>query len=797
MQKLIGLHRKGNANDKFGFVSNETETNLFIHDNEFSEDINRFQGKEVYVCFRKRASKIKKGYNEGYDGCSLESETDVDFLIDTIVDLVKGINGKSIYNVLASVKLSEQIVLRLAAIGVDSANLRMFLVYFDENSLEDILKNSTGKVIKGNPQNAVYTIMLLGLKTFFLDRFEEIQIQIKEFKETEVLREMGFESVNKFEALTESFFNDFTLFKKLFSKFSEDVNKEFIYKVILESEELPFEDSFESIKKFIQLVKDNNSIINKENAFTLFSNLSTPKIRLYLWLNDLTDVFNFQEYKDNVWKLERKDQARFIKKIFYLKSKEKIELTLNDLNEIKVFNIDSFREIKQNNPNVSFSNLDFNVSLVIYILNIISEVKQFDKNFSGKFFEYFLEYVSDYSDIQHVDFFYPLCIGRTNGKKEVVRSLKDSDSDDGLEEETFKYSYYHNKNDKPLYHNFCDGQLDRSNSLNFPNEKPYSWCAGLPCFNASNSQVDSQEDYYEWTIIDFLKLLAIDYDASNISFLLGYINKANLLIDRLKCNGCNKLLKPSGQNKFTYHIVNKFHCSTEVCAEFNKEVYLNHCLNKHCSNIIDSRVSKKCRHEGYDPSCGWYICDSCYSCCGTNVISRVIDRKQMLGQEYSCSTVGHDELKKTFCYNCGDKMILNKEYYIRQQGIIVGLNNTRQIKFVESKENKNGHWRYRLNFNAINIDQREVGIQKLKSSGFKLTEGRTHNVYFVDHLITIALECRNTTCPNQEVISPHLSGKWKVFNDKHGYYADSVRKFFKQGNIKHIEFDDENTEPGF
>ena len=785
MDKLIGQHRKGNSNDNFGFIKSATTTNLFIHDKEFKDDIDRFDGREVYVTFRIRASKIKKGNNEGYDGCSLDSETDTDFLLDILNKRIELLDSSSQnYGV---TELCKIIISRLAKINISEEQIGFFRTFFEVNNLEELVKN--------NSTSSKFLLMKFGLQTFFPKEFENLENKINELQEAELLRQMGFQGADKYDALTETFFNNFYQFEIFYKKFPQNVNKEFIYKIILESETLPFDKSFESIKRFVELIKGNVPTINAENAFTLFSNLSTPKIRLYLWLNDLTDAFDFAEYKESIWNLERKDQSRFIKKMFYWKSKGQINFTLNDLSEIKVFNIDFFREVKKNQPEIDYINLDFNVSLLFHILRTISDIKQFDKDVSGKIFEYFLEYVKDYKDIQHIDFFYPKCKGRTVGAKKKVITPEIGESGEYIEVESIEFNYYHHKEDKPLHHKFCDGQQDKNNKLGFPADKPYSWCTGLPCFDPSSSKLELNDDYNEWTIKEFLHILEIPYEPNNISYLLGYINKANLLIDRLKCNGCNNLMRPSGQNKFTFHIINNFHCATESCTEINKKVYLNHCLNKNCANIIDSRASKKCTHEGYDASCGWYICDSCYSCCGTNVITRVIERKQENNQTYKCSPIGHDELKKTFCYHCGDKMKLNKEFYLGQQKIIKSLIDTQQKKFVEHKENKNGFWRFKLNFNAINANQREDGIIRLNSNGFKLSESRTQNhIYFVDHLISIALKCNNVACPNEEIFSPNKPAKWKAFHDKHDHLNELVKKFFETGKLKYIE-NNEDTQP--
>jgi hypothetical protein len=776
MEKLIGCHRKGNPYDSFGFIKSTKTKNLFIHDKEFKDDISRFDGREVYVTFRMRASKIKKGNYEGYDGSSIEAENDVDFLFNALrnqIALLGNITKDS-----GETFLCKSLILRLSEINAKTENAEMFRVYFEENNLKDIISYQLNTV--------KYSVMKFGFRTFYPEQFEELDAKLNELQEAEVLNQMGYLGADKYDALTHSFFYNFSQFEKYYRKFPQKVNKEFIYKIILESETLPFGDSFESIKRFVSLIKDNNSILNNESVFELFSNLSTPKIRLYLWLHDLTQVFNFTEYKENVWKLERRDQGLFIKKLFYSKYKGLIDFNLEELLEIKVYNIEHFREIKKSNQVIDYANLDFNIALLIYVMQTISEIKPFENNVTGKIFEYFLEYVKDYKEIQHIDYFYPKCKGRTVGVKKLDNKIESELGVESGQSETYTFNYYHHEYDKPFHHHFCDGQLDKKNILGYPIDKPYSWCAGLPCFDPSNGIKEFNEKFQNWTIVEFLSLLGVKYEPLNIAYLLGYINKANLLIDRLKCTGCNGLLTPNSPHAHTYHIVNNFYCNDSNCPDYSRTVYLNHCFNKNCANIIDSRVSQKCSFEGFGDSCGWYICDTCYSCCASDVIERVTKKKEMHGLTYNCSPVGHDELKHIFCYNCGTRMNLNLDYYLNQRTIINNLNGIKNKDFILFKENKKGFWRFTLNFDAIDYSKRKDAIDKLIAHGFKLKESKVNNTFYVDHLISIALKCVNDSCPNEEVFTPNKPSLWKAFNDRNNFLTDSVKRFYETGEIGYI-----------
>jgi len=96
IEKYIGAHRKGNSNDGFGFISGMYHTNLFIHDKEFVEDIDFYNGHNVFVTYRVRPSKFKKGSNEGYEGKTISNENDIDFLINELNKILFPSKGKNL-----------------------------------------------------------------------------------------------------------------------------------------------------------------------------------------------------------------------------------------------------------------------------------------------------------------------------------------------------------------------------------------------------------------------------------------------------------------------------------------------------------------------------------------------------------------------------------------------------------------------------------------------------------------------------------------------------------------------------
>ena len=93
-------------------------------------------------------------------------------------------------------------------------------------------------------------------------------------------------------------------------------------------------------------------------------------------------------------------------------------------------------------------------------------------------------------------------------------------------------------------------------------------------------------------------------------------------------------------------------------------VYLNHCLNSKCSDVIDSRDSCKCNYQsdGHSDIPGMYICSTCGSCCSQKVFNnrasiyngegRTLPRNLSIQVN---ENLGHEERGISFCYKCGEQ----------------------------------------------------------------------------------------------------------------------------------------------
>jgi hypothetical protein len=200
---------------------------------------------------------------------------------------------------------------------------------------------------------------------------------------------------------------------------------------------------------------------------------------------------------------------------------------------------------------------------------------------------------------------------------------------------------------------YCEGRRSEVNCK--ISNLPFWWCYGRKCFNANQSNHDNKP-WKDYSLSDILNILNIPFSEGGYYLFVSEINRLNRILARIKCNECSKVLKPSKQTKFGFYRVSSFHCTNNACSQNVKEVYLTHCLNSRCANVIDSRVAKRCSN-------GFIICDVCGSCCSNIQFSRRISSLQINGiivpQKLHLlleSEKGHWERAQCFCYKCNKEM---------------------------------------------------------------------------------------------------------------------------------------------
>lgn len=197
-------------------------------------------------------------------------------------------------------------------------------------------------------------------------------------------------------------------------------------------------------------------------------------------------------------------------------------------------------------------------------------------------------------------------------------------------------------------------------------KKEFWWCDGQPCFSKCET-IHLKEEWEEYTLLDFCEILGFNTDETNkigdyipkgnYYQFVALINRFNRLLDKLYCRDYNHILYPSdfGTSHFSAHTVVRFQCRSEPCTN-NDEIYLNHCLNRQCNCIIDSRVSKRCDN-------GLFICNNCGSCCSHNMLERRLSNLKLTGSYIHGNLIKcvdekgrHVERGEYFCYKCKAEM---------------------------------------------------------------------------------------------------------------------------------------------
>lgn len=206
----------------------------------------------------------------------------------------------------------------------------------------------------------------------------------------------------------------------------------------------------------------------------------------------------------------------------------------------------------------------------------------------------------------------------------------------------------------------CEGR--KSDAVCEISKNEFWWCYNRKCLKA-NQDFKTVNNWKKYSLKDFLSILKIPVDEIFYHTFVSEINRLNRLLKRLNCKNCNAVLKPLKQSQFAFYRVTRFECTEETCSSNGKEIYLTHCLNKRCTNVIDSRVAKKCSN-------GFVICDTCGSCCSNELFSRRIDNLRINGQYISADLdqklkdkLGHWEKAECFCYKCQNLMTNKNENF--------------------------------------------------------------------------------------------------------------------------------------
>ena len=435
--------------------------------------------------------------------------------------------------------------------------------------------------------------------------------------------------------------------------------------------------------------------------------------KLQLFIADFTDNIDYDEAVLYTGILESKKQKLFFKKLIKLIEEKKLQLSLEDLNRIITIDYETSEGARE----IDGVGLDFSLSIILKILN---DLKSKELTKTETIFSIVASQIKRPSDLLVIDGFFDSCDGRG-----IIEPKEEPPGDDAIIQE---FRTIKSEDRKPRFSVICDGRkavnrVTGEPSLCKKSGKEFWWCENSQCYEIARKP-HKPLNWKDYSLADILRVLEIEYNEDQYEKLLGTINRANRYFEHLSCRKCNKILKPADKDNYGFYRVSNFQCQDKECEEHNNIIYLSHCANGACQDIVDSRDSVKCKPEGYHQNCGWYICNNCFACCSSEKISGRVNAYNFSGQEYKCHTEGHRDKGILCCNKCGEEMTEKEQH---------GKLYKKQLDwFIEQKENhrnivkygtrRDGKWWFIWSQGTFSFEDFRKHLKNLYSTGFNIPD---------------------------------------------------------------------------
>jgi len=446
--------------------------------------------------------------------------------------------------------------------------------------------------------------------------------------------------------------------------------------------------------ELLNFIKSIRRVLPNYNYETLIASNCSGTHLLWMWLNDYYHEIEIELISQNISSLDCESQQLIIKKIFYSIWKKQVNWSLNSLETLDASDLSSK-----------------------LILKLFFNFNQIPKLSTMYLAELLLQVVESPEQICEVSGYFEECPGRTTDIK-VDGSI----------------SGYH-KIEKPRYVSFCEGRKTAARNQVNETEPSFWWCRNLPCFEAQQNKVDL-EDWRKYTLRSFFEISGVKYNLDQYFSMLGMINRLNQYISHLKCTECGELLRPLKQSNWGFYRISLYHCINQQCSfgEKNTPIYISHCVNPYCHEIIDSRDgAAKCYHPTA-PDGFMYICTNCYACCTTEAIQRRRKFLEKMSLKYNGPENGHKDMEQICCIKCGYPLQLEfkRENYLE---VLQWLNNNKENNNIISKygmRKDGGQWfLIRSSFFKNNKEFKEK-LANLRSFGFEVPSfGEDRNLQLV------------------------------------------------------------------
>lgn len=270
--------------------------------------------------------------------------------------------------------------------------------------------------------------------------------------------------------------------------------------------------------------------------------------------------------------------------------------------------------------------------------------------------------------------------------------------------------------------NFCEGKKMLDNQSKKPiinefTEAPTYWCRNSTCVEPSRHSENNARIYPTFSTI--LEQLGFQDKDNFVGFVNGWVNKINTYLDHLECRECRHAIKPTDTSTGYYRVSN-FYCENIDCTVHKNEevIYLTHCINPKCQEVIDSRDSAQCPN-------GWYICSHCIGCCTTEKIQNRIEYHRKISKPYNGPTEGHKDLKEIYCPNCGNKITLSGDDQLYNQMLQkfkkMGTRHKNIVK-TGTRGTDNKKWFLIKKLQSTTNEAFNKKIEKLRQAGFNIAD---------------------------------------------------------------------------
>lgn len=495
---------------------------------------------------------------------------------------------------------------------------------------------------------------------------------------------------------------------RIFARCDNKTKNELFFKLIFDLNSIESEQEiadaikiFELCRKYFEegYPKISEKILDKSPSY----------VKLYFWLKDFTDYFNYDEFVIYTITLSVEEQKLFFKKVIKLIHEQKINLTLTDLERIISVDLELYQELGKSNEELN--DLDFTISIILQVIKDLSNELVTKRE---TIFEIIANQVKRPKDLLQIKGFFDKCNGRSKVKVTPVLNDKEEEVDRKVEFQKLK--------EKPRFAVYCDGRKSTSACTNTGLD--FWWCENSKCYKPER-ELHTPENWKEYSLLDILTILEVNFTEKDYEILLNVINKANRFLEHLVCRECDEILRPDKKTNFAFWGVSNFRCKNESCKKHNEKIYISHCLNGRCADIIDSRGCVTCKPVGADDDCGWYVCNFCHACCNSpQLIKRKWVYDNILKKEYKCHVVGHKDLGELSCNKCGTAMN-NSEFseddFNRTLNWFIE-NREKSSHIRNSGQRKDGKWWFLFGKDKLSVEKYKEKLTSLLKIGFSIPD---------------------------------------------------------------------------